>query len=132
MGQPVAAISHFEKAIRLNPREPYIGHTYGALGANHLFLGHMEEAMAILRRALAENPRLFWVHLCLAGALGLKGDVDEARAEIAEVLKLKPEVNSIARWRASGAMLGLGDPRVQALMEKTVYAGLRCAGFPDE
>ena len=75
---------------------------------------------------------MWWICLALAGALGLKGDVDEARAEIAEALKLKPEVNSIARWRAIGPTLGLGDPRLQALMEKTVYAGLHRAGFPDE
>jgi len=75
---------------------------------------------------------MWWICLALAGALGLKGDVDEARAEIAEALKLKPEVNSIARWRAIGPTLGLGDPRLQALMEKTVYAGLRKAGMPEE
>jgi adenylate cyclase len=132
MGQPEAAIPYFEKAIRLNPREPYIGQTYGALGANHLFGGHTDQAINFLRRARAEHPRMWWICLVLAGALGLKGDVDEARAEIAEALKLKPEVNSIARWRAIGPTMGLGDPRFQALMEKTVYAGLRCAGFPDE
>jgi tetratricopeptide (TPR) repeat protein len=132
MGQPETAIPYFEKAIRLNPREPFIGDTYGALGANHLFAGHTDQAINFLRRARTEPPQRFWICLVLAGALGLKGDVDEARAEIAEALKLKPEVNSIARWRAIGPTMGLGDPRFQALMEKTVYAGLRCAGFPDE
>ena len=68
----------------------------------------------------------------LAGALGLNGEVDEARAEIAEALKLKPEVNSVAKWRAMGATMGISDPRFQALMEKTIYVGLRRAGFPDE
>ena len=132
MGQPVVAISHFEKAIRLNPREPYIGHTYGALGANHLFAGHTDQAINFLRRAQIEIPWMWWIRLTLGGALGLKSDVDEARAEIVEALKLKPEVNSIARWRAIGPTMGLGDPRLQALMDKTVYAGLRSAGFPDE
>jgi class 3 adenylate cyclase len=42
---------------------------------------------------------------------------------LADPLKLKPEVNSVARWRAIGAPMGIGDPRFQALMEKTVYAG---------
>jgi len=75
---------------------------------------------------------MWWIRLTLGGALGLKSDVDEARAEIVEALKLKPEVNSIARWRVIAPTLGLGDPRLQALMENTVYAGLRRAGFPDE
>ena len=58
--------------------------------------------------------------------------IDEARAEIAEMLKLKPEVNSVARWRAIRATMGGGDPRNQALWEKTLELGLRRAGFPEE
>jgi TolB-like protein/class 3 adenylate cyclase/Tfp pilus assembly protein PilF len=131
-GQPEAAIPYFEKAIRLNPREPYVGNTYGPLGASHLSLGHTEQAIAFLRRARTEMPRYWWHHGRLAGALGLKGDIDEARAEIGEMLKLKPEANSVARLRAIFATTGSGDPRSQALTEKTIYAGLRRAGFPEE
>jgi adenylate cyclase len=131
-GQPEAAIPNFEKAIRLNPREPSIAYAYGSLGSNHLFLGHVNEAIDLLRKAQAENPRVWRIHLCLAGALGLKGDLDAARVEVADALKLKPEVNSVAQWRAIGATMGLGDPRFQTLMEKTIYAGLRKAGMPEE
>jgi len=28
--------------------------------------------------------------------------------------------------------MGGGDPRLQALREKTIYAGLRRAGFPED
>jgi len=48
------------------------------------------------------------------------------------MLKLKPEANSVARLRAIEASTGGGDPRRQALVEKTIYAGLRRAGFPEE
>ena len=74
---------YFEKAVRLNPREPYIGTTYGALGANHLFARHTDQAINFLRRAQIEIPWMWWIRLVLAGALDLKGDVDEARAEVA-------------------------------------------------
>jgi len=110
-GQPEAAIPYLEKAIRLNPREPYVGNAYEALGRSHLFLGHTDQAIAFLRRARAEMPRHWEHHGALAGALGLKGDIDEAQAEIAEMLKLKPEVNSLARLRAIQATTGGGDPR---------------------
>ena len=30
------------------------------------------------------------------------------------------------------ATMGGGDPRLQALREKTIYAGLRRAGFPED
>jgi adenylate cyclase len=131
-GQPEAAIPYLENAVRLNPRESTVATTYAALGANHLFLGRTDQAIYFGRRARAENPRIWWIRLCLAGALGLKGDIDEARAEIAEALKLQPEVNSVARWRALGATMGIGEPRFHALMEKTTYTGLRRAGFPDQ
>jgi hypothetical protein len=102
------------------------------LGRTHLSLGHTDQAIAFLRRARTEMPRYWWHHGALAGALGLKGDIDEARAEIAEMLKLKPDANSVARLRAIFAPTGGGDPRSQALTEKTIYAGLRRAGFPEE
>ena len=97
-GRPEAAIPYLEKAIRLNPREHSVGNAYGLLGRAHLFLGHTNQAIAFLRRARTELPRNWSHHGFLAGALGLKGDIDEAHAEIAEMLKLKPEVNSVARW----------------------------------
>jgi TolB-like protein/class 3 adenylate cyclase/Tfp pilus assembly protein PilF len=130
--QPEASIPYLEKAIRLNPREHSVGAAYAALGRSHLYLGHTDQAIALLRKARTEMPHM-WTHpQYLAGALGLKGDIDEARAEIAEMLKLKPEVNSVARLRAITVTRGGGDPRNQALREKTIYSGLRKAGLPEE
>ena len=60
-GQPEAAIPYFEKSIRLNPREPCVGNTYGALGQGHLFLGHTDQAIAFLRKARTEMPG-HWEH----------------------------------------------------------------------
>jgi hypothetical protein len=48
------------------------------------------------------------------------------------MLKLKPDANSVARLRAIEATTGGGDPRAQALREKTIHAGLRRAGFPEK
>jgi hypothetical protein len=45
---------------------------------------------------------------------------------------VKRDVNSIARWRAIAVTQGFGHPQLQALREKTSYAGLRRAGFPEE
>jgi TolB-like protein/Flp pilus assembly protein TadD len=131
-GQPEAAIPYLEKAIRLSPREPTIGIVYANLGVCHLFLGRTAEAIVFERKARAENPRIWWIPLVLAGALGLKGAIHEAQAEIAEAVKLKSEANSVARLRSIGATMGISDTRFKALMEETVYAGLRRAGYPEE
>ncbi len=64
------------------------------LAAIHLFLGHVNQAIDLLRKARAANPRLWYVHLNLAGAFGLRGDLDEARAGLTKAIELKPEMNS--------------------------------------
>jgi predicted Zn-dependent protease len=100
-----------------------------AMGKCHLFLGHVEVAIDFLRKAVAERPGSWLVHMKLAGALGVRGDIDEARAEIAESLKLKPEMNSVARFRALEAYQ---EPGFQERHDKTIILGLRRAGFPEE
>jgi len=130
--KPEAAISYLEKGIRLDPRSPYILIGYNTLGRCHLSLGHTDEAVDLFRKARALNPGVWHVHLLLAGALGLRGDINEAKNEIAEALKLKPEASSIARWRAIQVSGGWGNPQYQALFENNLYAGLRRAGFPEE
>ena len=67
----------------------------------------------------------------LAAALGFKGDVDEASAVLAESLKLKPEIRSMAQLRANYPAFH-HDPQYVALRERTMEAGLRRAGLADE
>jgi adenylate cyclase len=90
----------------------------------------VDEATDLLRKSRAANPRLWYVHLRLAGALGLRGDLDEARAAVAEAIKLKPDVNSLARLRAYRPFET--NPQFMALAQNTLYVGLRRAGFADE
>jgi adenylate cyclase len=130
LGQPQAAIPHIEKAIRLNPHDPNLTAPYFGLGASHLLLGEGDQAIDLLRKARAANPRFWWPHIWLAGALGLRGHLDEAKIELAEALKLKPNLNSLAAWRADRPWEA--TPQLAALAEKTLYPGLRRAGFPDE
>jgi adenylate cyclase len=131
-GNPEAAIPYFEKAIRLDPQAYDTFVAYVSLAACHLFLGHTDEAVEPFRKARSLAPGIWYVHINLAGALGLTGEIEEAKSEIAETLKLKPEANSIAGLRAIAVTTGVGSPQLQALREKTIYAGLRRAGFPEE
>jgi class 3 adenylate cyclase/tetratricopeptide (TPR) repeat protein len=128
LGQPDAGIPRIEKAIRLNPHDPNMGNYYLPLGLCHLFLGHADQAIDLLRKARAANPRLYYLHLHLAGALGFRGDLDEAKTALAEGIKLKPEIDSVVAWRA---LFPWGNPRYWALVETTLEAGLRAAGLPD-
>jgi class 3 adenylate cyclase/TolB-like protein len=129
-GDPLAAIPHLEKAIRLNPRGPNLWSIQWPLGQCHLLLGQVDEAIELFRAACVASPRAYYLHLNLAGALGLRGDLDEACAALAEALRLKPEVNSLARYRT--ATPWITNPRHWALRDKTLNVGLRRAGFPDK
>ena len=129
LGRPQEGIPHIEKAIRLNPFDPNVTAFYFTLAIAHLLLGHVDQSIDLFRKAIAANPSAWYCHFNLAGALGLRGDLDEARAELAESLRLNPRFNSFAAWRASPSNT---NPDYSALADKTILLGLRRAGFPDE
>jgi TolB-like protein/class 3 adenylate cyclase/Tfp pilus assembly protein PilF len=130
MGQPEAAIPQIEKALRLSPHDPSVYGFSFLLGACELVLGRIDDAVDFFRKARAANSRVWFVHLWLAAALGLKGDLDEAKAALAESLRLNPGINSLAHWRAQFSYFT--NPALWPLLEKTFVVGLRRAGFPDE
>jgi TolB-like protein/class 3 adenylate cyclase/Tfp pilus assembly protein PilF len=129
LGQPEAALPSFEKFLQLNPQFQNLFFIYYWLGQSHLLLSRADEATVFLRKGLSANPQHIGIHLLLAAALGLRGDVDEARAALAEFLKLKPEWNSFARLPDVPYM---HHPQFVALREKTINVGLRRAGLPDQ
>jgi tetratricopeptide (TPR) repeat protein len=131
-GKPDAAMPHFERAILAQARHRNLFNLYINLGRCHLFSGRIGEAVELLRRGRMLAPGMWYGPLELAGALGLVGTIEEAKSEIVEAVTLKPEVDSIARWRALAVLQGWGHPQFQALREKTIYTGLRAAGFPEE
>jgi TolB-like protein/Flp pilus assembly protein TadD len=132
MGEPEAAIPYLEKSLRLDPRGVEVFAAYQNLGWCDFMLGNLDEAEEFFTKARAANPRVWFVHLGLAMVLAVKGQIDEARAAIAESLRLNPEINSIARLRTYNARgQGADNPKSERL-RNIVEAGLRRAGFPDE
>ena len=129
-GKPQAAIPYVQKAITLSPHDPNLGVFLAVLGACHLLLGHADQATDLLRRGRAANPRYWYIHFWLAGALGFKGDLYEARVALAKAIELNPEVTSLARYNFQHPWEI--DPAYLTLRAKTFDAGLRSIGFPDE
>jgi adenylate cyclase len=129
LGQPRAGLVQAEKILRFSPRDPTIWGAYLILGWCQLLLSPMDPAIDLLIKSRAANPRPWVTHFGLAAALGLEGDLDGAKAALVESLKLNPEVNSLARFRAYRPW---GNPQYWALFEQTAATGLRRVGFPDE
>jgi adenylate cyclase len=131
LGRPEAALPHIEEVLQLNPSYQNVFYRYFWVGYCHLLLAHTDEAIDFFRKTIAAGLQSGMLVL-LAAALGLRGDVDEAKATLAEALKLKPEINSIAKVRAFPIGGVIDVPHLVALQEKTIFAGLRKAGMPEE
>jgi adenylate cyclase len=129
LGEPAGAITHAEIAIRLSPRDPNLWGDHALLGWAHLLAGRVDQSIEWLIKARAGNFRVWYVHYALAGALGLKGDFEGARASLADLQKTKPEINSIAASYAYAPFLAY--PSYRALIDKTINEGLRRVGFPE-
>jgi adenylate cyclase len=118
-GRPADAIGSVEKAMRLNPQYPawYPAH----LGWAYRLVGRYEEAIVALKQALARSPNDLGVLLNLAATYSELGRMEEARAEVAEVLRLSPNF--------SLEMLRQMNPQKDpALAERSIEA-LRKAGL---
>jgi adenylate cyclase len=132
LGETGDAIAHSEKSLRLSPRDPNIFWRYELLGMSHLVSNHVDEAIDLFIRARTANPRIWGFWFALAGALSLKGDLDAAKAALAESLKLKPQVNSMAQLDAYAPWGSkTNNPKFWALTDKTFREGLRRIGFPE-
>jgi predicted Zn-dependent protease len=127
------AVPLAEQALRLSPRDRWTGVWYAWIGQAHLLQSRTDEAILWLEKARSANPAIPYTHLYLASAYALKGGSERAATELAESrsrLGGDDRYSSIARLRAVGGYWGV--PKVRALYETTVFAGLRKAGMPEE
>jgi TolB-like protein/Flp pilus assembly protein TadD len=131
VGSIEEAIPLQERAIRLSPRDPFIGDYYFGIATVHLLQLRIDEAILWLEKARATNSEHPALHAHLASAYALKGEIQRAAAELAEARRLGDDGRfaSIARLKAMG---NFGVPTVRALFETTYFAGLRKAGMPEE
>jgi superkiller protein 3 len=130
MGQAEEAIALVQRAMHLNPRDPNIADHFFVLGHAEALLGRTDEAVASLQRASAANPRLWYVHMDLAAVYGMQQRIDEAKRELAESLRLRPEFASLAVIRAAMPQYDYLSHLAQA--QQTIFAGMRRAGLPDQ
>jgi TolB-like protein/class 3 adenylate cyclase/Tfp pilus assembly protein PilF len=129
LAEPEACIAQAERTLRLSPRDPWVWNSFAQTGYCHLFLNHVDLATDYLMKARAAAPQVWWVHMYLAAGLGLKGNLDAGRASLAESLKLRPEMNSIANFRDLRPWYS--SPKELELEDHTVIDGLRRLGFPE-
>jgi adenylate cyclase len=130
-GSDKEAIALAEQAIRLSPRDPNRVWWYSWIGFVHLLQSRVDEAIAWLEKARSLDPKAWNTHWFLAAAYGFKGELEHARAELAEAKRLtgSDRYSSVARTRANG---DLYTPALRDRWERTYFPGIRAAGLPEE
>ena len=120
-GRPGEGIDLVKKAMRLDPHYPPLYLFY--LGHAHYLVGQYEEAIAVLKRSFTRNPDQLPSHLDLAVIYCELGRKEEARAEVAEVLRISPR----ASLEGQRERMLFKD---QAVLERYLE-NLRKAGLPE-
>jgi adenylate cyclase len=120
-GRVDEAISHINKAIRLNPFPPYYYYQY--LARCYLQKGQYGDALAGYRKALHRAPDAPGNHLSIAITYALLDREEEARASAAKALELNPMFS--VSWYSK-----ISKHKDQAFTKHVVDA-MRKAGFPE-
>jgi adenylate cyclase len=118
--EPDQTIAHFERAIRLSPRDPEMGIMLNGISLAHLIAGRSEEALIFAQRCIDESPRFMSGHRIKVAALGNLGRLQEAEAAAHMLLAFDPGFtissrmpamrDSDARQRYWGALKAAGLP----------------------
>jgi adenylate cyclase len=88
-GRSEEAIALYNKAFSLYPYPP--SHFFHSLGAAYLLTGQHNKAIAACQKAIRRSPDSLIAHIILGAAYGSAGREGDARAEVAEVLRINPK-----------------------------------------
>ncbi|MFC1580319.1 tetratricopeptide repeat protein [Thermodesulfobacteriota bacterium] len=89
MGKPQEAIALFQKGMRLDP--VHAGKSYNRLARAYIYLGKYKEAEKILKKLIGNNPERVGLRLDLAACYAALDKHDEAKAEVYEIYKSRPQ-----------------------------------------
>jgi TolB-like protein len=119
-GDPLAAIEHMERAMRLEPSAHQIQIHH--LGLAYFYAGKYETAAALFRERILLVPTTDMTRGVLAATLGQLGHFEEARRVWAELMAINPNYSQAARLKR-----GL---QLQPAERERLLGGLRLAGLP--
>ena len=111
--------SDIQQAMLLSPRDPAMSQWHNLRADPELGLGRFDEALEDVKEAVDGGYRNIYSYINLAAAHAFKGEMDEAKAAMAEARRLKPDLS--VKW------LVTHKPVLQF-----AFDGLRKAGLPEE
>ncbi len=92
-GRSEQAIPHLEQAIRLSPHDPQNAIFNCGIAVTHYFSGRFADAVAFSRKSLQQRSGFTSGRRIHVASLACSGQLDEARAELARLKELHPELS---------------------------------------
>ena len=123
LGHYEQAISDLKQAIRISPRDSYIGIWYMQMGLEFLALGRYDEAIEEGLKAVDLGYHTVLSYTALAAFYAAADKMPEAKAALAEAMKLNPKL-SLAWFRAHNSAWVDTEPSFREALIK--------AGLPEE
>jgi adenylate cyclase len=124
-GRAEEAFGPLQTAIRLSPHDPLLNIWYFNICHAYSHLAQYDAAIEWCRRSVAVSP--FWIsYVDLASAYAWKGQMVEARAAVAELLKMMPNY-TVDQW----AHTRFSNNQVFLSQYQQITEGLRKAGLPE-
>jgi TolB-like protein/Tfp pilus assembly protein PilF len=121
-GRPERALAHFERVLRLNPRDPQAYNPLAGIALALIQLERDAEAIATARRAVQQRPNSVGGWRMLTAGLALTGQLEEARTAVRRLLDLDPTCSLTTVYLRFGH-----SERARARF----FEGLRKAGIPE-
>lgn len=123
--QALRARERFEKAMVLSPLDPFTFNMRMGLGASLALEGRLEEAVAIARDVVTQNPGVTWAYRQLTAWAAMNEDLATARWAAQRLLAAQPDY-TIAKY--------LSVPSVGSVphFRDAMAAGMRLAGIPEK
>jgi len=119
LGRYEQAKDDLKRAMRLSPRDPFVGFFHIELGKAEIGLGNFDAAIEEFRKAIDLGHRPFYAYTNLAAAYARAGKMDEAKVALAEARRLNAAIT--VKW------LKEHTPYLPAVLD-----GLRKTGLPEE
>jgi tetratricopeptide (TPR) repeat protein len=93
LGRGDEAVPSFNEALRLSPRDQFNFLWHYLMGFALFVAGRYQEALECTEKSLRENPRVPGIYRLRTVCLSQLGRVDEAKAALADFLRLMPDAN---------------------------------------
>ena len=123
LGVRKSVIEDYERALRLNPLDPFVFLTQAGLAGAHYFAGRFGDALTWAEKSLHPRPHHPPTHWIYMASLGMAGRIADARKAYEVYCQLDPTAR-ISNIRERTPMRSEED------IER-LAAGLRLAGMPE-